>query len=129
MPFDKERTAYGPEALSRFRHILDEVSEDLIADGVPAELVRSDEMRTKLAQRLLGFARFWRTDTQIKQLLLRKLRNEGAASRLCASVATLEANAEQNTDGWLAMRAAYLGFDQSEPIWRKPVPASKLDRD
>lgn len=129
MPFEKERTAYGPEALSRFRHILDEVSEDLIGDGVPAELVRSDEMRTKLAQRLLGFARFWRTDTQIKQLLLRKLRNEGAASRLCVSVATLEASSEKNMHGWSAMRAAYLGVDKSEPIWRKSVPASKLDQD
>jgi hypothetical protein len=129
MPFDKERTAYGPEALSRFRHILDEVSEDLICDGVPAELVRSDEMRTKLAQRLLGFARFWRTDTQIKQLLLRKLRNEGSASRLCAYEASLEPTAEPYSDGWMALRSAYLGVDQSEPIWRKSVPAAKLDQD
>jgi hypothetical protein len=105
------------------------VSEDLIGDGVPAELVRSVEMRTRLAQRLLGFARFWRTDTQIKQLLLRKLRNEGSASRLYASVATVEPSSEPSPAGWLAARSAYLGVDQSQAIWRKSVPASKVDHD
>jgi hypothetical protein len=129
MAFDKERSAFGPEALSRFTHILDEVSGDLIGDGVPAELVRSNEMRTRLAQRLLGFARFWWTDTQIKQLLLRKLRNERSASRIPASVATVGLSAEPSTDGWMAVRSAYLGVDQSQAIWRKSVPASKVDRD
>jgi hypothetical protein len=82
MTINRERTAFGPEALSRFADILDEVSEDLIKDGVSVELVSSDEMHTRLAQKLLGFARFWRTDTQIKQLLLRKLRNESSAAAL-----------------------------------------------
>ena len=129
MPFDNERSAFGPEALSRFAHILDEVTEDLIGDGVPAELVRSNEMRTRLAQRLLGFARFWWTDTQIKQLLLRKLRNERSASRIYASMTTVEPSLEPSTDGWMAVRSAYLGVDQSPAVWRKSVPASKVDRD
>jgi len=43
--------------------------------------VRSTEMRTRLAQRLLRLARFWWTDTQIKQLLLRALRNEAFPDR------------------------------------------------
>ena len=45
-------------------------------------MLRSTEMRTRLAQRLFGLARFWWTDTQIKQLLLRALRNEASASRI-----------------------------------------------
>lgn len=85
--FDGARTAYGPEALSRFTQILEEVMADLVSDGVPAEQVRSTEMRTRLAQRLLGFAGSWWTDTQIKQLLLRALRNEISASAIYATAA------------------------------------------
>lgn len=87
--FDGPRTAFGPEALSRFTIILEEVTVDLVGDGVPAEQMRSAEVRTRLAQRLLGFAGSWRTDTQIKQLLLRALRNEISASRIYATVAAL----------------------------------------
>ena len=79
--FEGTRTAFGPEALLRFTQILEDVMVDLVVDGVPAEQVRSAEMRTRLAQRLLGFAGSWWTDTQIKQLLLRALRNEISASR------------------------------------------------
>jgi hypothetical protein len=86
---DKARTAFGPEALSRFTQMLQEVTLDLVGDGVPVEQMRSAEMRTRLAQRLLGFAGSWRTDTQIKQLLLRALRNEISASRVYANVAVL----------------------------------------
>ena len=86
MPFDRARIAFGPEALSRFTQIIEEVTVDLLDDGLPAELVRSEEMRTRLAQRLLSFAHSWWTDTQIKQLLLRALRNEISASRTYASV-------------------------------------------
>ena len=81
MAVHKVRIAFGPEAMSRFSQIIEEVSLNLINDGLTAELVRSDEMRRKLAQRLLGFASHWWTDTQIKQLLLRALRNQISASR------------------------------------------------
>jgi hypothetical protein len=74
-----ERIAFGPKALSRFTNILEEVAVELGDDGI---LMRSTEMRTRLAQRLLRLARFWWTDTQIKQLLLRALRNEASASRI-----------------------------------------------
>jgi len=87
MPFDRARIAFGPEALSRFTQIIDEVAADLATDGMPAELVRSEAMRTKLAHRLLGLAGSWWTDTQIKQLLLRTLRNEISASRIGAGPA------------------------------------------
>jgi hypothetical protein len=80
MAVDKARIAFGPEAMSRFRQIIEEVSLNLIEDGLTAELVRSYEMRRKLAQGLLGFASHWWTDTQIKQLLLRALRNQISVS-------------------------------------------------
>jgi len=75
------RTAFGPEALSRFTQILEEVRVDLIDDGLSAELAGSDGMRTKLALRLLSFAHSGWTDIQIKQFLLRVSRNEISASR------------------------------------------------
>ncbi len=125
MTFDRERAAFGPEALARFTRILEEVSADLIADGVPVELVRSDEMRTKLAQRLLGFARFWRTDTQIKQLLLRTLRNEASKSRTDPTGS--DEQVKKTGDGWWAMRTAYFGVDKSPAIWRKPARAPGPD--
>jgi hypothetical protein len=80
-----ERIAFGPKALSRFTNIIEEVAVELGDDGV---LLRSTEMRTRLAQRLFGLARFWWTDTQIKQLLLRTLRNEavrGLLDQSCGS--------------------------------------------
>jgi hypothetical protein len=80
MPSDTARIAFGPKALSRFTRIIEEVMLDLADDGLPAELLGS-EMRTRLAQRLLSFAHSWWTDTQIKQLMLRELRNELSASR------------------------------------------------
>jgi hypothetical protein len=82
MAFIRGRIAFGPQALSRFTQIIEEVASELIGDGVPAAKVRSTEMRTRLAQRLLRLARLWWTDTQIKQLLLRALRNEASASRI-----------------------------------------------
>ena len=93
MPFDRARIAFGPEALSRFTQII-EVTLDLVDDGLPAELMRSEEMRTRMAQRLLSFAHSWWTDTQIKQLLLRGLRNEMSASRTYATVAGVETRAD-----------------------------------
>src|SRR4026208_299741 len=90
MAFDRTRIAFGPEALSRFTQIIEEVASELVGDGVPAAQVRSTEMRTRLAQRLLRLARFWWTDTQIKQLLLRALRNEASASRIGVSPTALD---------------------------------------
>lgn len=92
LAFDKARTAFGPEALSRLAQILEEVTVDLVGDGVPIEQMRSAEMRTRLAQRVLGIAGSWWTDTQIKQLLLRAMRNEISASRVYATLAVLRRN-------------------------------------
>lgn len=126
MTIQDSRTAFGPEALSRFNHILEEVIEELIGDGVPAALVRSTEMRTRLSQKLLGFASRWWTDTQIKQLLLRMLRNQISASRqdqTAAGVQIRSENLEQDRNAWRAMQCAYLGIDKSQAIWRKSVRA------
>jgi hypothetical protein len=81
-----ERIAFGPKALSRFTHMVEEVGVELGENGV----LRSTEMRTRLAQKLFGLARFWWTDTQIKQLLLRALRNEASASRISVSPTALD---------------------------------------
>ncbi len=78
---DRASIAFGPEALSRFTQIIEEVTVDLIDDGLSAELARSDGMRTKLALRLLSFAHSGCTHTQIKTRLLRVSRNEISASR------------------------------------------------
>jgi hypothetical protein len=101
---DRARTAFGPEALSRFTRILDEVALDLIGDGASPEWVRSKEMRTRLAQRLLAFAGAWWTDTQIQQLLLRMSRNGIAASRTYATVPSVQARADGDQS---AERAAF----------------------
>lgn len=111
MSVDRARIAFGPEALSRFNQIIEEVSLNLVDDGLAAELVKSDEMRRKLAKRLLGFARLWWTDTQIKQLLLRTLRNQISAARqnqTAAGVETGAENVEQDADAWRAMQCLTL---------------------
>jgi hypothetical protein len=118
--FQESRIAFGPEALSRFTLILEEVMVDLIGDGVPAALVRSIEVRTRLSQRLLGFARLWWTDNQIKQLLLRALRNEISAGKYAGVQAAAE-SVQQGAPGRSAIRSACLGVDKSEAVWRKPV--------
>ena len=126
MSVDRARTAFGPEALSRFNQIIEEVSLNLVDDGLAAELVKSDEMRRKLAIRLLGFARLWWTDTQIKQLLLRTLRNQISASQnqTRRGGETRAENLGQDRDGGWAMRCAYFGLDESQAIWRKSVRPS-----
>ena len=125
MPLQESRSAFGPESLSRFTRILEEVMADLIGDGVPAVVVRSIEMRTRLSQMLLGFARSWWTDTQIKQLLLRALRNEISARKYATASGrvALPESVPQDADGWQAIRSAYLGADKSEAPWRKTIRA------
>ena len=111
MSVDRARITFGPEAMSRFNHIIEDVSLNLVDDGLTAELVKSDEMRRKLAKRLLGFARLWWTDTQIKQLLLRTLRNQISAARqnqTAAGVETGAENVEQDADAWRAMQCLTL---------------------
>ena len=50
MTIQDSRIAFGPEALSRFNQLIEEVMVELIGDGVPAALVRSIETRTRLSQ-------------------------------------------------------------------------------
>jgi hypothetical protein len=46
------RIAFGRAALSTFTQIIEDVTVDLVGDGLAAKLVRSDEMRRKLAQKV-----------------------------------------------------------------------------
>ena len=77
---------------------MEEVASELVGDGVPAAQVRSTEMRTRLAQRLLGLSRFWWTDTQIKQLLLRNCATRPRRRGLRALMGGAEVN-QGNEDG------------------------------
>jgi len=36
MAYMRDRIAFGPEALSRFTQIIEEVASELVGDGVPA---------------------------------------------------------------------------------------------
>jgi hypothetical protein len=104
MTIQELRTAFGPESLTRFTRILEEVMVDLIGDGIPAVVVRSIETRTRLSHMLLGFARSWWTDTQIKQLLLRALRNEISARKYATASGRGGLARERSTGcGWLAL--------------------------
>jgi hypothetical protein len=40
MSVDRIRIAFGPEALARFTQIIEEVTVDLVGDGVAAALMR-----------------------------------------------------------------------------------------
>jgi hypothetical protein len=76
------RAAFTPEVLAIFDHTMDEVWEELLADHVFSCLVlEEDLMRARVAQKLITFASSGRTDSQIKQLLLRKFHNEVSAAR------------------------------------------------
>ncbi len=123
MTIQEPRTAFGPESLKRFSRMLEEVMVDLIGDGIPAVVVRSIETRTRLSQMLLSFARSWWTDTQIKQLLLRALRNEISARKYATASGrvALPETVPLGADG--LRRSGYLGVDKSEAPWRKPVRA------
>ena len=79
--FREPRPAFAPEALSTIDHTMDEVWRELLADGVfaPSSL-DGDQMRTKLAQKVVTFASSGWSLIQIKQLLLRTFRNERSAA-------------------------------------------------
>ena len=68
----------GPEALAEFYGIFDGVWDQLREDGIEPP-VRTEEMRTRLANKVLAltFPSRW-SDIQIKQLLIRAIRNEVA---------------------------------------------------
>jgi hypothetical protein len=72
----------GPEALSQFYAIFDEVWEQLVKDGVAASF-DTGEIRTRLANKVLAFTlpSHW-SDIQIRQLLVRAIRNETARKNL-----------------------------------------------
>ena len=71
------RSAFTPEALSTFEQTMDEVWEELLADDVVSTLnLDAGQTRTRLAQKLIAFASSGWSAVQIKQLLLRTLRND-----------------------------------------------------
>jgi hypothetical protein len=71
------RFAFTPEALSTFEQTMDEVWKELLANEAVSPLKRdAGQMRTRLARKLISFASSGWSPVQIKQLLLRALRNE-----------------------------------------------------
>lgn len=71
------RSAFTPEALSTFEQTMDEVLKELRADNaVSPSTLDADQMRTRLARKLISFASSGWSPVQIKQLLLRAIRNE-----------------------------------------------------
>lgn len=76
------RYAFTPEALSTFDKTMDEVCDELLAHGVvsPANL-HADQIRADLARKLMSIASSGRDAKQIKQLLVRPVRNERQAAK------------------------------------------------
>lgn len=68
----------GPEALSEFYAIFDEVWKQLLDEGVVYGF-DTEQVRTRLAKKVLAFTfpSRW-SDVQIKQLVIRAFRNEVA---------------------------------------------------
>jgi len=72
-----QRSAFTPEALSTFDHTMDEVWSELLADeAVSPSKLDAGQIRTRLARKLITFASSGWSAVQIKQLLLRTLRND-----------------------------------------------------
>jgi hypothetical protein len=71
------RAAFTPEAQSTFEQTMDEVWKELLADDtVSPATFDAGQMRARLARNLITFASSGWSSVQIKQLLLRTLRNE-----------------------------------------------------
>lgn len=96
------RSAFTPEALSTFEQTMNEVWKELLVDDVvsPANL-DAGQMRMRLARKLITFAASGWSPVQIKQLLLRTLRNDrhrAAGVTHEKSAATHEARARDGRD-------------------------------
>src|SRR6516165_9894871 len=99
----------GPEAQSQFYAIFDDVWNQLLADGVAASFNNS-EIRTRLAHKVLAFTLPSRwSDIQIKQLLVRAIRNETVRkNRMGSTRAKSLLSAKGSIDGRLGeFRAAH----------------------
>src|SRR5215471_20845736 len=71
------RCGFSPEALDMLDHTIDEVWNELAAEGMAGD---DRVLRTRLAQKLMTFACHGRDDVQAKELLLRAFRNETLAA-------------------------------------------------
>jgi hypothetical protein len=91
------RSAFTPEALSTFEQTMDEVWKELRADDVVSPLKRdARRTRTRLARKLIAFASSGWSPVQIKQLLLRTLRNERRKASDLAPERTAGTNAARS---------------------------------
>jgi len=76
------RSAFSPDALAAFDHTMDEVWTELLADGLlSSSNFDASKTRARVAQKLIEFASSGWSAIQIKQLILRTLRNERLAAR------------------------------------------------
>ena len=78
------RCGFSPEALDVLDHTIDEVWNELAAEGTAGD---DRALRTRLAQKLMSFACHDRDDVQAKELLLRAFRNETLAAANAGHVA------------------------------------------
>ena len=75
------RSAFTPDALATFDETMEEVWSELLADGVLSPATPgARQTRTRLARKLITCASGGWSAVQIKQLLLRALRNERSAA-------------------------------------------------
>jgi hypothetical protein len=77
------RCGFSPEALQALEQTIEDVWNELAAEGMADDRT----LRTRLAQKLIAFASHGRADAQAKELLLRTFRNETLAAANAAHVA------------------------------------------
>lgn len=99
MTIKMERPAFTPEALSTFDVIMDEVFSELRAER-PRLVGPSEQLlRAKLARKMIVIAGAGRSNSQIKQLLLRTIRNEWSAAQHRFPRSQFTATREPQTTG------------------------------
>jgi len=72
------RSSFTPDALANFTNLFDEVWNELALEQVINPTASAELYRARLAQSVFRLARSPWSDIQIKQLLVRALRNDVA---------------------------------------------------
>lgn len=75
------RTSFTPDALAKFAALFEEVWSELVLTRVLEPDADADSSRSRLAKRVFRLARSRWSDSQIRQLLMRALRNEATRLR------------------------------------------------
>ena len=83
------RSSFTPDALANFANLFDEVWNELALEQVISPTASAEPYRARLAQSVFRLARSPWSDIQIKQLLVRALRNDVARMERAVSVPIL----------------------------------------